>query len=176
MGFLLLHALRIGALALLAAGLSGLLAEPVSWRTGMDHFAGDARARVGEVSVERCAELARLHRRQVTCAGALVEDQFDELVRFGLGATLAAGAALVLLRRVTMPPRDRTQAVVEALVLTAAVVAFAAVAAADLPAGLAGVAGLEPGSGRSLLQGGVSAVLGALLLAQAVNRWRRLAA
>jgi hypothetical protein len=129
MRYLLLHLLRLGALAALASGLSGLLAEPVSWRTGVDFITGDARAQVGQVSVERCAELTRLHRRQPTCAGALVEERFDELVRSGLLATLAAAAALVLLGRFTMPPEDGQQATVEAVLLTAAVVAFAAVAA-----------------------------------------------
>ena len=76
---------------MLAAGLSGLLAEPVSWKTGKDFFTGDARARVGELSVERCAELTRLHRRQITCAGALVEDQFGELVEHGALLTAMAG-------------------------------------------------------------------------------------
>ena len=175
MRFLLLHLLRLGALASLAAGLSGLLAEPVSWRTGMDFITGDARAAVGEVSVERCAELVRAHRRQLTCAGALVEDRLDDLVRRGLVATLAAGALLVLVGRLAWSPGDRSQATVEALLLTAATVAVAAVAAAELPAGLAGTEGLVPGAGRALLQGGAAAVLGALLLAQAVNRWQRLA-
>ena len=97
MRFLLLLLLRLAALGMLAAGLSGLLAEPVSWKTGMDHFTGDDRARVGELSVERCAALARLHKRQPTCAGALVEDHFGELVEGGLVVTLVASALLVVL-------------------------------------------------------------------------------
>jgi hypothetical protein len=175
MRFLLVRVLRLGALAVLAAGLSGLLAEPVSWRTGMDFFTGDDRARVGELSVERCAELARLHRGQATCAGALMEDHFGELVESGLLATLAGGAVLLLLRRFSLPPRGRAEETVEALLLTLAAVAFAVVAAGDLPDGLAGAAGLLPGAGRALLQGSVAAAFAAWLLAGAVGRWRRLA-
>jgi hypothetical protein len=174
MRLVLVMVLRVGALALLAAGLSGLLAEPVSWTTGMDFFTGDDRARVGELSVERCAELARLHRRQATCAGALVEDHFGELVEHGLLATLAGVALLLLLRRFSLPPRGRPEATAEALLLTGAAVAFAVVAADDLPDGLAGLAGLLPGAGRTLLQGSVAAAFAAWLVAGAVGRWRRL--
>jgi hypothetical protein len=174
MRFLLTRVLRFGALAVLAAGLSGLLAEPVSWKTGRDFFTGDDRARVGELSVERCAELARLHRRQATCAGALVEDHFGELVEYGLLGTLAGGALLLLLRRLSLPPRGRAEGTAEALLLTLAAVAFAVVAAGDLPDGLAGAAGLLPGAGRALLQGSVAAAFAAWLLAQAIARWRRL--
>jgi hypothetical protein len=175
MRFFLTRVLRLGALAVLAAGLSGLLAEPVSWRTGMDFLTGDARVRVGELSVERCAELARLHRRQSTCAGALVEDHFGELVEYGLLATLAGGALLLLLRRFSLPPRGRAEATAEALLHTLAAVAFAVVAAGDLPDGLAGAAALVPGAGRALLLGSVAAAFAAGLLAGAVGRWRRLA-
>jgi hypothetical protein len=175
MRHLLLQLLRLGALAVLGAGLSGLLAEPVSWKTGTDYLTGDARAQVGALPVERCAELSRAHPRQRTCAEALVEERLGELVQSGAVATLAAGAVLLLLRRSMGPPRDRRQATVEAIVLTAAVVAFAAVAAAELPAGLAGTAGREPGAGRYLLRGVVAAILGGQLLARAVNRWRGLA-
>jgi hypothetical protein len=175
MRFVLLHALRLGALVLLAAGLSGLLAEPVSWRTGMDFFTGDDRARVGELSVERCAELARLHRGQNTCAGALVEDHFGELVEFGLVASLAGVALFVLLGRLAMPPVGRREETAQAILLTAAAVAFAAVASATLPAGLSGVGTLVPGAGRALLQGGVAALLGGWLASKAVDGWRRLA-
>jgi hypothetical protein len=176
MRFLAFHLLRLAALALLAAGLSGLLAEPVSWRTGMDHFNGDERARVGELSVERCAELTRLHRRQVTCAGALVEDHFGELVQSGLLATLAGAAAFLLLGRIQRLPFGRGEAALEALVLTAAAVAFAAVGAADLPDGLAGLPGLVPGSGRWLLRGGVASLFAAWQALRAIGAWRRLLA
>jgi len=175
MRFLLTRVVRLGALAVLAAGLSGLLAEPVSWRTGMDFFTGDDRARVGELSVERCAELARIHRGQSTCAGALVEDHFGELVESGLLASLIGGTLLLLLRRFSLPPHGRLEVVGEALLLTLAAVAFAVVAAGQLPDGLAGAAGLRPGAGRSLLQGVVATAFGAWLLAQALGRWRRLA-
>lgn len=175
MRFLLVHILRLAALAVLAAGLSGLLAEPVSWKTGIDFFTGDSRALVGDLSVERCAELARLHRRQATCAGALVEDHFGELVEFGLVAVLAGGVLLLLLRRVAMPPRGSQELTVEAVLLTVAAVTFAAVAADGLPAGLAGAAGLEPGAGRPLLRGGVAVLLAGWLAARAVQRWRQLA-
>lgn len=174
MRFVLPHALHLAALALLAAGLSGLLAEPVSWRTGMDFFTGDDRPRVAELSVERCAELSRLHRRQATCAGALVEDHFGELVEYGLVAALAGAALLILLRRFAMPPADRRQETARSILLTAAAVAFAAAAVAELPVGLSGMGSLEPGAGRSLLQGGVAALFGAWLAAQAVDGWRRL--
>jgi hypothetical protein len=175
MCFLVVHALRLAALAVQAAGLSGLLDEPVSWKTGMDFFTGDSRALVGDLSVERCAELARLHRRQATCAGALVEDHFGELVEFGLVAVQAGGALLLLLRRVAMPPSGARELTVAAALLTVAAVAFAAVAAADLPAGFAGAAGLEPGAGRPLLRGGVAVPFAGWLAAQAVQRWRQLA-
>ena len=174
MRFLLTRVLRLGALAVLAAGLSGLLAEPVSWKAGMDFLTGDDRARVGELSVERCAELARLHRGQATCAGALVEDHFGELVQFGLLATLAGAVLVTLLGRFAMPPRDRGEETVQAILLTAAAVAFAAVAVAALPAGLSGAGSLEPGAGRSLLQGAVAALFGGWLAVQAVDGWRRL--
>jgi hypothetical protein len=175
MRFFLVQLLRLGALLVLASGLSGLLAEPVGWRTGMDYFTGDDRALVGDLSVERCTQLTRLHRRQATCAGALVEDHFGELVEFGLVATLAGGALLLLLRRFSLPPSGRPELVIKAALLTAGVVAFAAVATAALPAGLAGVASLVPGSGRSLLQGGVAVLFGGWLAARAVSRWRQLA-
>ncbi len=175
MRFLLVHLLRLGALAVLAAGLSGLLAEPLSWRTGMDYFTGDGRAHVGELSVQRCAELTRLHRRQATCAGALVEDAFGELVQFGLVMVLAGGAALFVLERFVSVPRGRHEDAAEAVLLTVAAVAFAAVAAAGLPVGLAGLEAMEAGSGRALLQGGVAALFGAWLALRAVGEWRRLA-
>jgi hypothetical protein len=175
MRFLLLLLLRLAALGMLAAGLSGLLAEPVSWRTGMDHFTGDDRARVGELSVERCAELARLHKRQPTCAGALVEDHFGELVEAGLVVTLVASALLVLLGRFARAPHDQKEETLEAVLVTAAAIAFASVAAADLPSGLSGLQRLTPGSGRALLQGGVATVFGGWLAARAVGCWRHLA-
>jgi len=175
MRLLLLELLRLGALALLAAGLSGLLAEPLSRRTGMDHFTGDDRALVAGLSVERCAQLVKLHRGQRTCAGALVEDHFGELVQGGLVAVVAAGVLLVLLRRLAMPPVGRSEELVEAILLTAAALLFAALATTDLPAGVAGLRGLEPGSGRALLHGGVAALFAAGLGAPAVGWWRRLA-
>jgi hypothetical protein len=175
MRFLLVRVLRLGALAVLAAGLSGLLAEPVSWWTGRDFFTGDDRARVGDLSVERCAQLTRLHRGQATCAGALMEDHFGELVEYGLLATAAGGALLLLLRHLSLPPRGRAEETVEALLLTLAAVAFAVVAAGDLPDGLVGAAGLLPGAGRALLQGFVAAAFATGLLTGAVGRWRRLA-
>jgi hypothetical protein len=174
MRFLLLLCLRLAALGMLATGLSGLLAEPVSWKTGIEHFTGDDRARVGELSVERCAELTRLHKRQRTCAGALVEDHFGELVQAGLVVTLLAGALLVVLERLARGPRDQREATLEAVLLTAAAIAFAAVAAADLPPGLSGLQTLEPGSGRALLEGGVAALFGGWLAVRAVERWRHL--
>jgi hypothetical protein len=174
MRFLLLLLLRLAALGMLAAGLSGLLAEPVSWKTGMDHFTGDDRARVGELAVERCADLTRLHRDQRTCAGALVEDHFGELVEAGLVVTLAAGALLLALGRFSQAPHDQKEATLEAVLFTAAAVAFAAAAAADLPAGLSGLKTLEPGSGRPLLQGGVAALFGGWLGTRAVSCWRHL--
>ena len=175
MRFLLLLALRLAALGMLATGLSGLLAEPVSWKTGTDHFAGDDRARAGELSVERCAELTRLHKRQGTCAGALVEDHFGELVEFGLVVTVLAGALLLVLGRLARAPHDQKEATLEALLLTAAAVTFAAVAAADLPPGLSGLRTLAPGSGRALLQGGVAALFGGWLGTRAIGCWRHLA-
>jgi len=175
MRFLLVLVLRLAALGMLATGLSGLLAEPVSWKTSMDHFTGDDRARAGELSVERCAELVRLHRRQRTCAGALVEDHFGELVEAGLVVTLLAGALLALLGRFARAPHDQKEATLEALLITAAAVAFASVAAADLPASLAGLQSLAPGSGRALLQGGVAALFGGWLGTRAVGCWRHLA-
>jgi hypothetical protein len=176
MRLLAFHLLRFAALALLAFGLSGLLAEPVAWKTGMDYFTGDDRASVSQLSVERCAELTRLHRRQRTCAGALVEDHFGELVQYGLVATLAGAAALLLLGRFLRLPVGRGEAALEALLLTAAAVAFAAVGAADLPEGLAGLPGLLPGSGRSLLRGGVTSLFAAWQALRATGAWRRLLA
>lgn len=175
MRFFLVQVLRFAAFAVLAAGLSGLLAEPVSWKTGRDFFTGDGRTLVGELSVERCAELTRLHRRQPTCAGALVEDRFGELVQFGLVAVAVGGALLLLLRGFAMPAHGSQELTVEAVLLTVVVVAFAAVAATELPAGLGGAAGLEPGAGRPLLRGGVAAVFAGWLAARAVQRWRQLA-
>ena len=61
------------------------------------------------------------------------------------------------------------------VMLTAAAVAFAAVAAADLPPGLSGLETLEPGSGRALLQGGLAALFGGWLAVRALERWRHLA-
>ena len=48
-------------------------------------------------------------------------------------------------------------------------------ASAELPAGVTGLPGLIPGAGRSLLRGGLSALLGLVLLGQAVERWKQLA-
>ena len=175
MRFLLLLAMRLAALGMLATGLSGLLAEPVSWKTGMDHFTGDDRARAGELSVERCAELTRLHKRQATCAGALVEDHFGELVEAGLVVTLLAGGLLVVLGRFARAPHDQKEATLEAVLITAAAIAFASVAAADLPPGLSGLQSLAPGSGRALLQGGVAALFGGWLGTRAIGCWRHLA-
>ncbi len=174
MRFLLLLGLRLAALGMLATGLSGLLAEPVSWKTGMDHFSGDSRARVGELSVERCAELTRLHRRQGTCAGALVEDHFGELVEAGLVVSLVASALLIVLGRFARPSQGKKEETVEAVLFTAAAIAFASVAVADLPTGLSGLQRLEPGSGRALLQGGVAAIFGGWLAARAAGCWRHL--
>jgi hypothetical protein len=175
MRFLLLLCLRLAVLGMLAAGLSGLLAEPVNWKTGMDYFTGDDRALVSGLSVERCAELARLHKRQKTCAGALVEDHFGELVEAGLVVTLLAGALLLVLGRFARGPRDQKEETIEAVLLTAAAVAFAAAAAADLPTGLSGIETLAPGSGRALLQGGVAALFGGWLGVRAIGSWRHLA-
>jgi hypothetical protein len=167
--------LRLAALGVFLLGLSRLLAEPVSWKTGRDFFTGDERAAAAALPVERCAELVRLHRRQVTCAGAAMEEAFGELVQFGLLATLLAGAALILLRRFGRPARGTAEATLEALLLTAGAVGLAAVAAASLPAGLAGMGGLEPGAGRPLLQGGLAALGAAWLALHALAAWRHLA-
>ena len=175
MRFFLVQVLRVAALAVVAAGLSGLLAEPASWKTGKDFFTGDSRALVGGLSMERCAELVRLHRRQATCAGALVEDQFGELVEYGLVAALAGGALLLLLRGYAMPAHGSQEVTVEAVLFTVAAVAFAAVAAAELPAGLGGLASLEPGAGRSLLRGGVAVTFAGWLGTRAIGCWRHLA-
>jgi hypothetical protein len=166
---LLLRLLRLGTVLVAAAGLAGLLAEPVSWRTGRDYLAGDSRPRAAGLSVDRCLELAHRHRAR-TCADALVEHDFGELVEYGLVMLVAGVVAAALLGRLIPPPLDRPAVLAELVVAAAGAVAFAAVAAASLPEGLAGLDGLEPGSGRVLLQGAVGGA-GAAWLA-----WRALAA
>jgi hypothetical protein len=89
--------------------------------------------------------------------------------------TLLAGALLLVLGRFARGPSDQKEETLEAVLLTAAAVAFAAAAAADLPTGLSGIERLAPGSGRALLQGGVAALFGGWLAVRAIGRWRHLA-
>jgi hypothetical protein len=174
MRFLIHELIRLAALALFAAGLAGLLAEPVSWKTGMDYFTGDDRALVPGLSVERCQQLPHLHPGTRTCADALVEDHFGELVEAGLLATLAGGAVLLWTGRRRRAASGRAEQVLRALLAGCGAVAFAALAAFSLPAGLAGRAGLLPGSGRMLLEGGVAALAAAVQAAELVAAVRGL--
>jgi hypothetical protein len=174
MRFLFHELLRLAALALFAAGLSGLLAEPISWKTGTEYLSGDSRAQVDGLSVERCRDLARLHPGKRTCADALVEDHFGELVQYGLVATIAGGVLLLVAGRGRIAPGGHGEKLLHAVLIVGAAVFFAAGAAAALPPGLSGRGELVPGSGRLLLQGAVSALFAALLASEGLSAVRGL--
>jgi hypothetical protein len=169
-----LQVARLGALGLLVAGLSGFLAEPVGRLTGMDFFFGDERPMAATLGEARCARLLELQRGQHTCADALVEHHYGELVEYGLVATLlgALGLAVVSWMRRSVEPTGLPAARLELLASVAGALAFLALALSELQPAL-GARGLAPGSGRPLLQVLVFGAAGILLVVQASRRFRR---
>jgi hypothetical protein len=170
----IVQAMRLGALALLVTGLSGLLAEPVGRVSGMDFFFGDERPLADALSAERCAQLLRLQRGQPTCADALVEHHYGEMVEYGLVAAILGAVALAALRRIRrhVEPVGPRRARLDAFAGGAGAVGFAVLAAMELPAGLRGVLAHAPGAGRPLFSGTAAFVL-ALLLAGTLARAAR---
>jgi hypothetical protein len=171
---LIVQALRLGALALLVTGLSGLLAEPVGRIAGMDFFFGDERPLAERLSTERCAQLLRLQPGQPTCADALVEHHYGEMVESGLVAAILGALALAALRRIRghVEPVGARRARLDAFTAGAGALGFVVLAALDLPAGLRGALAHAPGAGRPLFSGAAAGVL-ALLLAWTLARAAR---
>jgi hypothetical protein len=162
----------VGAVFLLAIGLSGLLADTFGRVFGTAFVAGDAPGVT--YTAERCAQLLSFEPQARSCEEAAIAHHFGEVVSY----RLAAGALGVLVlagwavwRRRTRE-RLRRGALGRSFALTVGAALAAAAAAALLFLGAAGpITGHYDGTGNPLSGGLVSALLAGIF---AVALWREL--
>jgi hypothetical protein len=166
--------LPVGAVFLLAIGLSGLLAEAFGWVFGRTFVAGDAPGVT--YTAERCAQFLSFEPAARSCEDAAIAHHFGEVVGYRvaagvLGVLVLAGWAVW--RRRTRGRRSRG-ALAPSFGLTVGAALASAAAAALLFLGSAGpITGHYDGTGNPLSGGIVSACLG---LAFGVALWRELRA
>lgn len=166
----------VGALGLLAIGLSGLLAAAGGSAFGKAFVSGDGPGVT--YTAKRCAEYQQLSPAP-TCAQAAVGHHYDEVVGYRLDAgilgLLVLGGWLAVDRPWRRRPRPAYGALPDAFAPTVGAALFGAAAAVLLPSGLLDLTftGTSSGAGNPLSAGVVAAVA---FLGFAASLWRSLRA
>jgi hypothetical protein len=164
----------VGAVFLLAIGLSGLLADGLGLAFGKSFVAGDAPGVT--YTAKRCAQYLSFEPHARTCAEAAIAHHFGEVVWYRiaagvLGVVVLAGWAL---ERRRSRGRLRGGTLGRSFPLTVGAALAAAAAAALLFLGSAGaITGHYDGTGNPLSGGLVAALLAAIF---GVALWRELRA